>query len=412
MNKIEIMSPVGSFETLIAAIQGGAGSIYFGVEKLNMRARSANNFTVAHLPEIVKICNENNVKTYLALNTIIYDTDIQDMQILIDEAKKNNISAIIASDVAVLEYAKVKEVEIHASTQLNISNINAVKFYAKYFDVMVLARELTLEQIKNIFDAIQKEQIKGPSGELIKLEIFAHGALCMAISGKCYLSLHEKNQSANRGACHQTCRHAYIVTNKETGYELEIDNEYIMSPKDLCTIDFLDKIINAGVQILKIEGRARPPEYVKTVTEVYKEAVNGIIDGTYNQQKIDEWKKRLSRVFNRGFWDGYYLGRKMGEWSELYGSQATRKKYYIGDVTNFFGNLNVAEIKIKADKIEVGDEILIIGQTTGVVETEVKEIRKELKPVQIAQKGDIVSIPLPEKVRRSDKLYKLLKYEF
>ncbi|MBN2891828.1 MAG: U32 family peptidase [Bacteroidales bacterium] len=412
MNKIEIMSPVGNFETLAAAIQGGADSVYFGVEQLNMRAKSANNFTLENLAEIVKICRENNVKTYLALNTIIYDHDLNIMRMLIDEAKNAGVTAIIASDIAVIQYASELGVELHASTQLNISNIEAVRFFSKFVDVMVLARELSLMQVKTIYETIQIEQIKGPSGKLVELEIFAHGALCMAISGKCYLSLHEKNSSANRGACQQTCRHAYTVINKETGYELEIDNEYIMSPKDLSTIDFLDQVLDSGVTVLKLEGRARPPEYVKTVTEVYKEAIASVENGTYNQEKVEEWKKRLERVFNRGFWDGYYLGRKLGEWSKVYGSKATRKKHFIGTVTNYFSKLGVAEIKLKADELKLGEKILIIGTTTGSLETIIKEIRLDLLPVHSAKKGDLISIPVPEKVRRNDQLYKLIKTEF
>jgi putative protease len=410
--QIEIMSPVGNFETLSAAIQGGANSVYFGVEQLNMRAKSANNFKLNDLQEIVKICKQNNVKSYLALNTIIYDHDIKIMQHLVNEAKKSGVSAIIASDMAVIMYARKQNIEVHASTQLNISNIEALKFFSQFIDVAVLARELSLKQVKNIYEAIHKQQIKGPSGKLIQLEIFVHGALCMAISGKCYLSLHEYNSSANRGACQQTCRHAYIVTDKETGYELEIDNEYIMSPKDLATIDFLDQVLASGVSVLKIEGRARPPEYVKTTTQVYREAVEAVQNNTFNQTKVTEWKKRLSRVFNRGFWDGYYLGRKLGEWSKNYGSKATRKKQYIGNVSNFFSKIGVAEIQIKADTLQLNDEILIIGPTTGAVETIVAEIRKDLKPVEKASKGDTISIPVPEKVRRSDKLYKLIKTDF
>ncbi len=406
------MSPVGNFETLAAAIQGGADSVYFGVEQLNMRAKSANNFKLDDLQEIVKICKANNVKSYLALNTIIYDHDIRIMRHLVDEAKKSGVTAIIASDIAVIMYARQQGIEVHASTQLNISNIEALKFYAQFVDVAVLARELSLTQVKNIYKAIQNEQIKGPSGRLVELEIFVHGALCMAVSGKCYLSLHEYNSSANRGACQQTCRHAYIVTDKETGYELEIDNEYIMSPKDLATIDFIDKVLDSGVSVLKIEGRARPPEYVKTTTQVYREAVNSVNDGTFDQQKVAEWKARLSRVFNRGFWDGYYLGRKLGEWSKVYGSKATRRKQYIGNVSNYFSKIGVAEIQMKADTLNINDEIIIIGPTTGAVETIVKEIRRDLKPVETAQKGDVISIPVPEKVRRSDKLYKLVKTEY
>jgi len=406
------MSPVGNFETLSAAIQGGADSVYFGVEQLNMRAKSANNFKISDLPQIIQICNDNNVKSYLALNTIIYDHDLNVMRMLIDEAKNVGITAIIASDIAVMTYAFEQAIEIHASTQLNITNVEAVRFFSKYFDVMVLARELSLKQVKTIYDTIHEEQIIGPSGKLIELEIFAHGALCMAISGKCYLSLHEKNSSANRGACQQTCRHAYTVTNKETGYELEVDNEYIMSPKDLSTIDFLDKVVESGVTVLKLEGRARPAEYVKSVTETYKQAVKDVAEGTYTKEKIEEYKKRLERTFNRGFWDGYYLGRKLGEWSEVYGSKATRKKQFVGIVTNYYSKIGVAEIQMKADSISIDDEILFVGTTTGAVEDKIKEIRFELKPVETAKKGQIISIEVPELVRRNDKLYKLEKTEY
>lgn len=406
------MAPAGNFETLSAAIQAGANSVYFGVEQLNMRAKSAHNFRISDLSEIVRICNENNVKTYLALNTIIYDHDLKVMRMLIDEAKKTGITAIIASDIAVMSYAFEQNIELHASTQLNISNIDALKFYSKYFDVVVLARELSLKQVRAIYDAIQNEQIKGPSGNLIELEIFAHGALCMAISGKCYLSLHETNSSANRGACKQTCRHAYTVTNKETGYELEVDNEYIMSPKDLATIDFLDKVIESGVSVLKLEGRARPAEYVRTVTEMYKKGVEDLQNGVFSKEKVDEYKKKLERVFNRGFWDGYYLGRKLGEWSDVYGSKATRKKQFIGIVTNYYSKIGVAEIQLKADTLNIDDEVLFIGTTTGSFEDTVKEIRKDLKPINSAKKGDTISIPTPELVRRNDKLYKLEKTEF
>lgn len=410
--KIEIMSPVGNFETLAAAIQGGADSVYFGVAQLNMRAKSANNFTVDDLSEIVSICKEHNVKTYLALNTIIYDHDLVLMKYLIDEAKKNNITAIICSDIAVLNYAFEKKIELHASTQLNISNIEAVKFFAKYVDVMVLARELTLQQVRQIYDTIQLEQIKGPSGKLIELEIFAHGALCMAISGKCYLSLHEFNSSANRGACQQTCRRAYTVTDKETGYQLEIDNEYIMSPKDLSTLNFLDKVIKSGVTVLKIEGRARPPEYVRTTTEIYKEAVLAVLTDAYTTEKIEMWNQKLERVFNRGFWDGYYLGKTLGEWSDIYGSRATRKKFYVGKVTNYFAKIKVAEIYIMAGEIVKSDEILFIGNKTGAIEYSVPDIKKEDIIVEKAIKGDIISIFIDEDIRRNDKVYKLISTDF
>ena len=407
-SELEIMAPVGSYESLMAAIQGGANSIYFGVEQLNMRAKSSNNFTLDDLKKITEICNENNIRSYLTVNTIIYDHDLRLMKSIVTTAKDSGITAIIASDQSVLNYAYSIGAEVHISTQMNISNIESLKFYANFADVVVLARELTLKQVSRIADSITKEQIKGPSGKLIKLEIFAHGALCMAVSGKCYLSLHETNSSANRGACLQTCRKAYVVTEKETGYQLEIDNEYIMSPKDLCTIGFLDKIIDAGVTVLKIEGRARPPEYVKTVCSCYNEAVNAIIDDNYSKIKVNEWEKRLSTVFNRGFWDGYYLGRKLGEWSKEYGSQATKRKIYIGKGTNYFTNIKVAEFKVESESISVGNKILITGPTTGVIETTVKEIRVDMKTVETAKKGDSFSIPIEQIVRRSDRLYKII----
>jgi len=406
--EIELMAPVGSYESLMAAIQGGADSVYFGVEQLNMRAKSTNNFTTDDLQQIVKICKKNNLKSYLVVNTIIYDHDIQLMKQLVDIALVSGVTAIIASDQAVINYASTKGVELHISTQVNISNIETLKFYAHFADVMVLARELSLKQVAKITEAIEKEQITGPSGKLIRIEIFSHGALCMAVSGKCYLSLHEKNSSANRGACLQTCRKAYVVTEKESGYELEIDNEYIMSPKDLCTIGFVDKILNAGVKVLKIEGRARPAEYVKTVCDCYNEAIDACINDDYTVEKIKNWEKRLATVFNRGFWDGYYLGRKIGEWSKDYGSKATKTKEYIGKGTNYFGKIKVAEFQIQSGSLKVGDEILITGPTTGVIQTHVKEIRVDLKNTDEAHKGQTISVPITEKVRRADKLYKVV----
>ena len=403
------MAPVGSYESLMAAIQGGADSVYFGVEQLNMRAKSSNNFTNEDLKQIVNIAKEHRIKTYLTLNTIVYDHDVRLMKQIVNTAKDCGISAIIASDQAAIMYANSVGVEVHISTQVNISNAESVKFYSHFADVIVTARELTLKQVKAITETIDREQIKGPSGELVRIEIFAHGALCMAISGKCYLSLHEQNASANRGACLQTCRKSYIVTEKESGYQLEIDNEYIMSPKDLCTIGFLDKIIDAGVKVLKIEGRARPPEYVKIVSQCYSEAVKAYIEGNYNAEKIKGWEDQLSTVFNRGFWDGYYLGRKMGEWSKEYGSKATKTKVYIGKGTNYFKNLKVAEFLLQADSLKVGDEILITGPTTGAIQTTVKEIRLDLKSVEMAEKGNLISVPIEEKVRPSDKLYKIVK---
>jgi putative protease len=407
-NEIEIMAPVGSYESLMAAIQGGAGSVYFGVEQLNMRARSSMNFTLQDLHKIVRICRRYKVKSYLTLNTILYDHDMQVMRQIVDAAKESGISAVIASDLAVLGYASEQGVEIHASTQLNISNIEAVKFFSRYCDVMVTARELSLTQVKQITQKIREQDIRGPRGELVRIEVFVHGALCMAVSGKCYLSLHEQNSSANRGSCRQTCRKAYIVTEKESGYELEIDNEYIMSPKDLSTIGFIDKVLDAGVTVLKIEGRARSPEYVKTVTQCYREATDAWQEGTYTPEKVKEWEERLRTVFNRGFWDGYYLGRKLGEWSDQYGSQATKRKVYSAKALNYFPKIGIAEFLLEAGSLSVGDSILITGPTTGVIEMEVKEIRVDLKPVQSAAKGVRLSIPVPEKVRRSDRLYRVV----
>lgn len=403
---IEIMSPVGSFESLAAAIQAGAGSVYFGIGSLNMRAGSAVNFTTGDLKEITRICSGNNVKTYLTVNTILYDKDMADMRSIVDAAARFGITAIIASDLAVLEYARSKKVEIHASTQLNISNSESLKFFAKYCDVVVLARELNLDQVRKIYDTIISENITGPSGMPVKIEMFIHGALCMAVSGKCYLSLHEKSYSANRGACLQTCRKAYTVREKESGYELEIDNEHIMSPKDLKTIHFLNKILDAGASVLKIEGRARSPEYVKTVTQCYREAVDAISDGSYDEEKIAAWDARLNRVFNRGFWDGYYLGQKLGEWSHIYGSLAERKKEYVAKTTNYFAKAGVAEFLMESGEIRVGDEMLVIGPTTGVVEFTVSEIRVNEVSVGKAVKGDVCSIPVGEFLRRADRLYK------
>ncbi len=408
MKNIELMSPVGSYETLMAAIQGKANSIYFGVEQLNMRSKSTHNFTTEDIGKIVEICEKHNVKAYIALNTIIYDNDIELMKQLVDTAKAQNITAIIASDIAVMSYAHKQGVEVHASTQLNICNIEAVKFFAQFSDVMVLARELNLTQVKYITDTIKKENITGPSGKLVEIEIFIHGALCMAVSGKCYLSLHEKNSSANRGACLQTCRKAYTVTEKESGYKLEIDNEYIMSPKDLCTIGFIDEIIDAGVSVLKIEGRARPAEYVKTVTNAYRKAIEAYNNKTFTKELSNKWRLDLNTVFNRGFWDGYFLGQKFGEWNNGYGSKAEKKKFYIAKCTNYFSKIGIGEFLLQAGSIEVGDEILIIGPTTGVVETTITEIRKDLGKIEQAEKGDLVSIAMPEKIRRADKLYKLI----
>jgi putative protease len=408
-NTIEIMSPVGNYETLMAAIQGGADSVYFGVEHLNMRAKSANNFTLNELNDVVNIAHKHNVKAYLALNTIIYDHEINLMNKILQAAAKANIDAVIASDMAAITAARNYNLSIHASTQLNISNSLAAEFFSQFCDTIVLARELTLNQTKKIIDYIKQHNITGPSGNLLKVEIFIHGALCMAISGKCYLSLHEFNSSANRGACQQTCRRPYLVIDRETGYELEIDNEYIMSPKDLATLPFLDKILQTGVNILKIEGRARPPEYVKTVTQVYKQAVEAIQNNSFSQEKIQNWMDQLATVFNRGFWDGYYLGRKLGEWAKTSGSAATHKKVYVGKITNFFSKINVAEIHVQAEELSIGDEILIIGNKTGIFKDKVKEIRLNNKQVNIAPKGSVISIPLSQRARKNDKLYKWVK---
>ena len=410
---IDLMAPVGSYESLMAAIQAGSNSIYFGIEQLNMRARSSNNFTFDDLRNIVSICEEHNVKTYLTVNTIIYDEEMEKMHKVVDAAAENHVTAIIASDISVMQYARSKGVEVHASTQLNISNIEAVTFFAQFCDVMVTARELSLEQVKYITEQIRQRDIRGPKGELVKIEIFCHGALCMAVSGKCYLSLHEYNHSANRGACLQACRRAYRVTDIESGDELEIDNKYIMSPKDLCTIGFINKIIDAGVSVLKIEGRARSCEYVKTVVECYNEALNSCFDGTYGHDKIEQWKKRLETVFNRGFWDGYYMGQRLGEWSEVYGSRATKTKVYLGKVLNFFSKINVAEIKLEtAEELSVGNEILITGTTTGAVQQIADEIREDLKPVPKVVQGSLFSIKTGKVVRRGDKLYKIVDTQF
>ncbi|NLO71072.1 MAG: U32 family peptidase [Porphyromonadaceae bacterium] len=405
---IEIMAPAGSWESLAAAIQAGANSVYFGIERLNMRSKSSSNFTTEDLKKIVKICQDNNVNSYLTVNTIIYDNDMELMREIIDTAKEAGVTAIIASDVAAMMYASSVGVEVHLSVQTNITNVEALKFYAQFADVVVLARELNLEQVAEIHRAIVEQNIRGKNGELIRIEMFCHGALCMAVSGKCYLSLHEKNLSANRGACNQICRRGYIVKDKDSEIELEIDNEYIMSPKDLKTIGFLDRMINAGVRVFKIEGRARGPEYVKTVVKCYSEAVDAVLADEFTDEKIEEWNKRLARVFNRGFWDGYYLGQRLGEWSRNYGSEATHRKMYVGKVTNYFGKIGVAEILLEAQNLKVGDEILITGETTGAYEDVVEEIRLELAPVSEVKKGDLFSMKTKELVRRNDKVYKMV----
>lgn len=406
--EIEIMAPAGSYDSLMAAIQGGADSVYFGVEQLNMRAASSNNFSLEDLRNIVSICRGNRMKSYLTVNVVIYDHEIEQMHRIVDAAVESGIDAVIASDLSVINYAYSRGIEIHLSTQLNITNIEALRFYSQWADVVVLARELNIDQVRHIYDSVREQNIRGPKGELVKIEMFVHGALCMAISGKCYLSLHENNKSANRGECYQTCRKSYIVTGKESGYELEIDNEYIMSPKDLCTIGFLDKLLDAGVRVLKIEGRARSAEYVKEVSKCYDEAAKAIEKGTFNAEKTNEWRIRLATVFNRGFWDGYYLGQKMGEWNKNYGSSATKRKLYLGKITNYFKKMNVAEIKLENGDLKKGDIILITGPTTGVVEYLTYEIRVDLKVTEIALKGELCSIKTDESLRRSDKVYKLV----
>jgi U32 family peptidase len=406
--KIEIMAPVGSYESLRAAIQAGAGSVYFGVDDLNMRARSSSNFTLSDLHTISSIAKENNVKSYLTVNTIVFDNELNKLENLITAAKLAGVSAIIASDLAAILFARKIGMEVHISTQLNITNFESLKFFAQFADVVVLAREMNIGRIWEINRQIREQQIKGPGGELVQTEIFIHGALCMAVSGKCYLSLHETNSSANRGSCMQKCRQGYTVIEKDTGFEMDIENEYIMSPKDLKTIHFLNKILDSGVTILKIEGRARSPEYVKTVVECYREAVEAYLNDGFSDEKIADWDNRLSNVFNRGFWNGYYLGQQLGEWSHNYGSSANKRKIYIGRNLNYFSNIQVAEFKIETRELKVGDHILIIGPTTGVIETTVEEIRVENSSVGFAQKGVSCSIPVSSKIRRADKLYKLV----
>ncbi|MEW6773174.1 MAG: U32 family peptidase [Bacteroidota bacterium] len=406
MQRLELMSPAGSFESLMAAIKAGCNSVYFGIEQLNMRARSSINFTLEDLKEIAQIAKENKIKTYITLNTILYDHDLRLMREIVDAAKEHGIDAVIASDHAVLNYCRKIGMTAHISTQCNITNIESVEFYSAFADVMVLSRELSLKQVADIVREIERRQITGPNGNLVRIEIFGHGALCMAVSGKCYLSLHSHNASANRGACIQNCRRSYIVIDKEEGYELDIDNEYIMSAKDLCTIDFLDKIIDAGVSVLKIEGRGRSADYVYITTQCYREAIDSIYDGTYSQEKIEDWKKRLSTVFNRGFWDGYYLGRKMGEWSKEHGSSATKKKIYLGVGRKYFDKIQVGEFMMETHSLKKGDEIIITGPKTGIIKTKVEEIRMNDNPVEEVKKGDVFSIKVPEKIRPFDKLYK------
>ena len=406
--KVELMAPAGSFESLMAGIQAGANSVYFGIEQLNMRSRSSNNFTVEDLGKISEICKKHHVKTYLTLNTIVYDHDISLMKSILDAAKANDISAVIAADHSVMNYAKKIGIRVHISTQANVSNIDSIEFYAAYADVMVLARELSLMQVAAITKEIKRRKITGPSGDLVRVEIFAHGALCMAVSGKCYMSLHSNFASANRGACIQNCRKSYIVTDKEDGVEFEVDNEYIMSAKDLCTIDFLDKIIDAGVTVLKIEGRGRSADYVHTVVQCYREAIDAYYDGSYGEGKFADWKTRLATVFNRGFWDGYYLGRTMGEWNNEYGSKATKRKIFIGKGVKYFKDIEVGEFKLESHSISVGEEILITGPTTGVMQFIVDELRVDEKIVDKAVKGELFSVKVKERIRPSDKVYKLV----
>ena len=403
----EIMAPVGSHESLSAAIQAGADSVYFGIERLNMRAHSASAFTIDDLRQIAARCEEHGMKSYLTVNTIIYGEDLPLMRQIIDAAHEAHISAVIASDVAVMQYCREVGQEVHLSTQLNISNIEALKFYAQFADVVVLARELRMEQVADIYRQVCEQHVCGPSGQLIRIEMFCHGALCMAVSGKCYLSLHAANRSANRGECIQVCRRSYTATDNETGYQLDIDNKYIMSPKDLKTVRFIDRMMECGVRVFKIEGRARGPEYVYTVVKCYKEAIQAVIDGTFTEARKDEWDQRLATVFNRGFWDGYYQGQKMGEWNKNYGSNATERKVYVGKGTKYYSKLGVAEFTVEATTFKVGDRLLITGPTTGVMYVTAEEIHDDNGPVEVAQQGTRVSIAVSGKVRPSDKLFKL-----
>lgn len=409
--KVELMAPAGDFESLQAAIDNGADSVYFGVDQLNMRARSTVNFSIDDLPEITKRCNEKQVRTYLTLNTIIYDHDLSVVKILLNKAKEAGLTAVIASDQAVIASARAIGLEVHISTQLNITNIETVKFYSLFADTIVLSRELSLRQVKMITEAIKREKIKGPSGNLVEIEIFGHGALCMAVSGKCYLSLHSHNSSANRGACKQNCRKKYTVIDQESGFEIEIDNEYMMSPKDLCTLDFLDQVIDAGVKVLKIEGRGRAPEYVATVVRTYREAIDAIDQGAFTEEKVTQWMKALETVYNRGFWSGYYLGQKLGEWSNNPGSNATQKKVYVGKASHYFQKASIGEFKIEAYDIKVGDKILITGPSTGAQELVIDQLFVQEKEVEKASKGDDCTIKIPFRIRLSDKLYKIVATE-
>lgn len=412
MQKIELMAPAGNFESLQAALDNGCDSIYFGVEQLNMRARASINFTLDDLEEISRRCTEKNIRTYLTLNTIVYDHDLSIVKTLIKRAKEANITAVIAMDQAVIAMARAEGMEVHISTQINITNIETVKFYAMFADTVVLSRELSLRQVKKITEQIEKEEIKGPSGRLLEIEIFGHGALCMAVSGKCYMSLHSHNSSANRGACKQNCRKKYTVIDQESGFEMELDNEYIMSPKDLCTIDFLDQVADAGIKVLKIEGRGRAPEYVAKVIKCYRDAIDSLYNGTYDKEKVISWMQELEKVYNRGFWNGYYLGQKLGEWSKEPGSHATQKKVYLGKGMHYFPKAEVGEFKIEAYDLAIGDTILITGPTTGAQEMELKSMFVNDKEAQTATKGDEVTMKLDFRIRPSDKLYKIVKTEF
>ena len=405
---IEVMAPVGSYEALSAAIQAGAGSVYFGIGKLNMRSKSTKNFNLDDLGVISNICHENGVKSYVTVNTVVFDEEIEEMHALLDAVKANGISAVIASDQSVIQYAREIGVEVHISTQCNITNIEAVKYYSQFADVMVTARELNINQVRHITEEIERRNITGPGGDLVRIEVFCHGALCMAVSGKCYVSLDNFGTSANRGACVQPCRRGYEVTDRDKEITLAIENEYIMSPKDLCTLPFLDKVLASGVKVLKIEGRGRSPEYTKLTVSVYREAVDAVRNGTFDEEKVAAWLARLKSVYNRDFWDGYYLGRKMGEWTTKYGSQATKTKLFVGTVTNFFGKISVAEIRMETHDIKLGDEIMIIGPSTGVYEDTVREIRVDLNPVEMSVKGELCSVPTNDTVRRGDKVYKII----
>ncbi|MCS4237066.1 putative protease [Myroides gitamensis] len=409
--RVELMAPAGNFESLQAAIDNGADSVYFGVDQLNMRARSTVNFSVDDLPEIARRCKEKKIRTYLTLNTIIYDHDLSVVKTLLNKAKEADLTAVIASDQAVIASARAIGLEVHISTQLNVTNIETVKFYSLFADTIVLSRELSLRQVKKITEAIEREKVKGPSGNLVEIEIFGHGALCMAVSGKCYLSLHSHNSSANRGACKQNCRKKYTVIDQESGFEIEIDNEYMMSPKDLCTIDFLDQVIDTGIKVVKIEGRGRAPEYVATVIRAYREAIDAIAEGTYSKEKVAEWMTALETVYNRGFWSGYYLGQQLGEWSDNPGSNATQKKVYVGKAAHYFQKAAIGEFKIEAYDIKVGDRILITGPSTGAQELTIDELFVNEQATEKAIKGDDCTIKLPFRVRLSDKMYKIVTTE-